>query len=191
MTPKACPVVRLVLLVGLVVILSPCVAAAREVPATIKIAFYNIRSGMGQMPLPGHPIPFAATTNCSDLTAPLNAWGIGLVQEQLMASVGSDPRTIALGLAEAWKCGSPENVRTALGWRVRTSERNGVALVARYGFAGPEEWEQLDTSLNVNPVDTMWVLRVPVCLDDVKRPRNIRIDAIKRKMEMVRSGVFG
>ena len=167
MTPKACPVVRLVLLVGLVGILSPCVAAAREVPATVKIAFYNIRSGMGQMPLPGHPIPFAATTNCSDLTAPLNAWGIGLVQEQLMASVGSDPRTIALGLAEAWKCGSPENVRTALGWRVRTSERNGVALVARYGFAGPEEWEQLDTSLNVNPVDTMWVLRVPVCLDAI------------------------
>jgi hypothetical protein len=38
-------------------------------------------------------------------------------------------------------------------------------MIARYGFAGAEEWIQLDTSLNINPVDTMWVLRVPVCLD--------------------------
>ena len=45
------------------------------------------------------------------------------------------------------------------------SEQNGVALVARYGFAGPEQWQQLDTSLNTTPDDTMWVLRVPVCLD--------------------------
>ena len=38
-------------------------------------------------------------------------------------------------------------------------------MVARYGFAGPEEWEQLDTTLNTNQADTMWVLRMPVCLD--------------------------
>ena len=40
-----------------------------------------------------------------------------------------------------------------------------MALVAKYGFAGPEQWQQLDTSLNSSPTDTMWALRVPVCLD--------------------------
>ncbi|MFL5638298.1 MAG: Ig-like domain-containing protein, partial [Gemmatimonadaceae bacterium] len=43
--------------------------------------------------------------------------------------------------------------------------RNGIAMVAKYGFAGPEDWTQLDTSLNLNPADTMWVLRIPVCLN--------------------------
>ena len=77
----------------------------------------------------------------------------------------ADPRVIALGLAEAWRCGSPENVQRALGWAAHTRERNGTALVARYGFAGADEWRQLDTSRNVNPKDTMWVVRAPVCAD--------------------------
>jgi hypothetical protein len=38
-------------------------------------------------------------------------------------------------------------------------------VVARHGFGGPEVWQQLDTSLNALPHDTMWVLRVPVCAD--------------------------
>ncbi|MEO8075003.1 MAG: Ig-like domain-containing protein, partial [Acidobacteriota bacterium] len=37
--------------------------------------------------------------------------------------------------------------------------------VAKYGFAGPEDWVELDTSLNPNPADTMWALRMNVCLD--------------------------
>ena len=74
---------------------------------------------------------------------------------------------VALGLDESWGnvCGSPENVRQALGWKAHSSEQNGVALLARYGFAGAEQWQQLDTSLNTSPDDTMWILRVPVCLD--------------------------
>jgi len=56
-------------------------------------------------------------------------------------------------------------VRQVLGWKSHTSERNGVAMVAKYGFAGAEEWVQLDTTMNPNPADTMWVLRIPVCLD--------------------------
>jgi hypothetical protein len=92
---------------------------------------------------------------------------VGFVQQHLAKSIASDPKIVALGLAESWAsvCGSPENVRKALGWKSRTSERNGVAMVAKYGFAGAEEWVQLDTSLNPNPADTMWVLRIPVCLD--------------------------
>jgi hypothetical protein len=87
------------------------------------------------------------------------------VQQHLRQAIADDPDVVALGLGEAWPCGSPENVRNALGWAARSSERNGVAMVARYGFAGPGEWVQLDTSLNSNPADTMWVLRLPVCLD--------------------------
>jgi hypothetical protein len=79
--------------------------------------------------------------------------------------VGADPDIVVLGLGEAWLCGSPEQVRQALGWRSRSSERNGVAMVARHGFAGPEQWVQLDTSRNPNPADTKWVLRQDVCLD--------------------------
>ena len=77
----------------------------------------------------------------------------------------SDPSVIALGVNEAWTCASPENIRKALGWKSATREQNGVAVIARHGFAGPDQWLQLDTSLNTNPADTMWVVRAPVCLD--------------------------
>ncbi len=132
---------------------------------TFKVAYYNIQSGKGEAAIAGHPVTFIENNNCSDPSLPMNAWGPGLVQSHLHASVGDDPRVVALGLGEAWACGSPERVRQALSWKARSGERNGVAMVARHGFAGPEEWLQLDTSLNPNPVDTMWVLRQAVCLD--------------------------
>ena len=133
--------------------------------STVRLAFFNIQSGKGEVGLPGRPVFFADTQNCADPTRPVNAWGVGFVQEALVAALRDDPSIVALGLAEAWVCGSAENVRKLLGWAARSSERNGVALVARYGFAGPEAWQQLDTSLNPNPADTMWVVRVPVCTD--------------------------
>lgn len=145
----------------------PSSATAQGTPATFKVAYFNIQSGKGEPALTGHVANFSDTTNCTDTTQPLNGWGVGMIQEHLRASIGGDSRIVALGLGESWAsvCGSPENVRKALGWAARTSERNGVAMVARYGFAGAEEWVQLDTSLNTNPADTMWVVRVPVCLN--------------------------
>jgi hypothetical protein len=131
--------------------------------AAYKVAWYNIKSGMGQAPLPQHAAPFATSYNCTDTTQALNAWGVGLVQQELRSRVGSDPDVIAFGLAEAWRCGSPDNVRNLLGWKARSAERNGIVLLARHGFAAPERWIQLDTSLNLNPADTMWVVRAPVC----------------------------
>lgn len=100
--------------------------------------------------MPGFPATFADTSNCTDRTQPLNAWGVGAVQAELAAKVGNDPSIVALGLAEAWPCAAPAAVKTALGWVGNSTERNGVALVARYGFAGPEQWTQLDTSLNTS-----------------------------------------
>jgi len=135
--------------------------------STFKVAWFNIQSGKGEPAMTGHPSTFSDVTNCTDTTQPMNAWGVGFVQSHLLKSVGTDPKVVALGLAESWAsvCASPENVRKVLGWKSRTSERNGVAMVAKYGFAGPEEWVQLDTTLNTNQADTMWVLRIPVCLD--------------------------
>ena len=141
------------------------IVGAQSAPAgTFKVAFYNIKGGKGEIALPGFPATFADTANCTDGQLPLNAWGVGAVQRAL-APVKDDPTVVALGVAEAWICATPAAVRGVLGWKANSTERNGVALIARYGFAGPEEWTQLDTSLNANPNDTMWVLRVPVCLD--------------------------
>jgi hypothetical protein len=126
-----------------------------------KVAFFNIQSGRGEPGLPGRAVLFADNMNCTDSATPLNAWGVGFVQKHLRESIANDPAVVALGMAEAWGCGSPENVRTALGWNARSGERNGLVLLAKHGFDGPEEWLQLDTSLNPNPDDTMWVLRRP------------------------------
>jgi hypothetical protein len=150
----------LFILVGVFGVPAPAVAAS-----TLKLAFFNIQSGKGEVGLSGRPTLFADTQNCTDPTQPVNAWGIGFVQQELVEAVKNDPAVIALGLAEAWVCGSPENVRQLLGWPAKSSTRNGVAVVARYGFAGPEAWQQLDTSQNPDPGDTMWVVRVPVCAD--------------------------
>ena len=138
---------------------------AQSAPGSFKLAFYNIKSGKGQVALPGAPSTFADTSNCTNRQIPLNAWGMGVVQSVLRTQVAADAEVVALGLAEAWPCATPAAVREVLGWKAHSTERNGVAIVARHGFAGPELWEQLDTSLNANPLDTMWVLRVPVCLD--------------------------
>lgn len=138
---------------------------AEATSTTFKVAFYNIQSGKGEPALAGHDLTFPDTSNCTNPAQPLNAWGTGLVQQHLVETLGNDPAVVALGLAEAWTCASPENVRATLGWKARSSDRNGIAMVARYGFAGPEEWLQLDTTANTNPADTKWVLRAPVCLD--------------------------
>jgi exonuclease III len=152
------------LVLGLMVTAVP----AQPLSPSFKVGFYNIQSGKGERGLRKGPVVFSDNTNCKDQSKPLNAWGIGFVQKHLVDSVGSDPDIIALGLAESWAsvCASPENVRKVLGWKARSSERNGVALVAKHGFDGPEEWVQLDTTLNTNKADTMWVLRRPVCLDE-------------------------
>jgi endonuclease/exonuclease/phosphatase family metal-dependent hydrolase len=140
-------------------------AVPAEQPRTFKLAFYNIRSGIGMQPLGRRPSPFAETVNCDPIAGAVNAWGAGIVQAELAKSVKNDNLVIALGLAEAWNCGSPTHVRETLGWKADSSERNGVALVARYGFSGRVEWLELDTASNKNPHDTMWIVHGAVCLD--------------------------
>ena len=90
--------------------------SASAADATIKVAFWNIMSGKGVDALAGHAAPFRNVTNCTDPSQPLNAWGVGASQVELL-KLASDPSVVALGLAESWGnvCGSPENVRQALG----------------------------------------------------------------------------
>jgi exonuclease III len=140
--------------------------AHAQTPAAFKIAFYNIRSGKGSQPLRGHAASFAETDNCTDRNKPVNAWGAGLVQRELTSRIGGDASVVALGLAEAWNCAKPSAVRQALGWKTATDERNGTAIVARFGIKGSPRWLQLDTSRNTNPKDTAWALGSSVCLDD-------------------------
>jgi hypothetical protein len=145
---------------------SPIVQAYYSAPpATFKLAFYNIRSGEGSQPLKGHPSTFAETINCDPGKGAVNAWGAGVVQRELVDRIGKDADVVALGLAEAWNCGAPANVREVLGWKSASEERNGTALVARYGFKRGVSWHQLDTSQNKNPRDTMWVGCGAICLD--------------------------
>jgi len=132
-----------------------------------RVAFYNIQSGTGEPPMAGHTATFANTRNCLDASQPLNAWGMGLVQAELNARLNADSQTIALGLGEAWLCGAPEHVKQALGWKARTADHNGASLIARYGFAGPEQWLQLKTLLYGSATDSHWVVRAPVCVDAI------------------------
>lgn len=140
--------------------------SASGADAVVKVGLWNVRAGKGIAALPGHAAPYTDSTNCTDPSQPLNAWGAGAVQAELTRALG-DPSVVALALNEAWGtvCASPESVRKALGWTSATREQNGVAIVSRYGFAGAEQWLQLDTTQNLMPTDTMWVVRAPVCLD--------------------------
>ena len=142
---------------------TPNAPAQAVSPVTFKIAYWNIRSGFGLRGLPGRACTFTDTGSCAG--PPLNAWGMHVVQDELIRSIGNDPEVVVLGLGEAWTCATPAAVQQALGWNARSSSRSGIAVIARFGFAGPEEWLQLDTSRNTNPADTKFVLRVPVCLD--------------------------
>jgi exonuclease III len=149
-------------------IVALALAAAPVPPAggRVAVGFYNIRSGKGIQPLRGAPpATFAESDSCTPGKPPLNAWGAGVVQRELAQSVGANEAVVALGLAEAWSCASPKRVLAALGWKTASEERNGTAILARFGFAHAIDWLQLDTSRNKNPRDEMWVAGAHVCLD--------------------------
>ena len=91
-------------------------AASAAADTPVKVAFWNVKSGFGAVALPGHPVVFSATANCTDATQPLNAWGVGVMQAELLAKIQNDPSVVALGVAESWACATPENIRRTLGW---------------------------------------------------------------------------
>jgi hypothetical protein len=142
-----------------------CLVVLGAVPAdaqTFKVATWNIRSGKGITGLQGFPKTFDSnTSNCNTASLPLNAWGVGVPQREL-AALNADPAVVALGLQEAWLCGSPQNVKSALAWKSYVVDnQNGTSIVARHGFAGPVVTRKLTSSAT----DPNWIVRAPVCLD--------------------------
>lgn len=123
--------------------------------STFKVATWNIRSGMG---IAGFNTTdwTGNTLNCTDRSQPLNAWGMGLPQAEL-GRIRGDRSVVAFAVQEAWNCGNPSNINGVLGFKEITGERNGTALAARHGFAGPP------TYVNVGGRD--WIVGGAVCLD--------------------------
>ena len=126
--------------------------------ATFKVATWNVRSGMGIRGLKTRHWSHD-TLNCTDRTKPLNAWGIGLPQRELQR-IRDDTAVIALAVQEAWNCGRPENLNSVLRFKAATRERNGVALLARYGFAGGD----ISHRIGGGGYDA-WMVGGRVCLD--------------------------
>jgi endonuclease/exonuclease/phosphatase family metal-dependent hydrolase len=98
------------------------------------------------------------TLNCTDPSTPMNAWGMGLPQEQLRR-IKSDPTIVALAVQEAWHCASPENINSVLAFKKATNEQEGVALLARFGMRGQAVFQRIDTAHN------RWMIGGDVCLD--------------------------
>lgn len=124
---------------------------------TFKVATWNIRSGMGTRGFETRTWD-DETLNCTDRGRPLNAWGVGLPQQEL-ERLKADPLIVAVALQEAWNCGSPPQVNSVLGFKTATREEEGTALLARYGFAAAPLYERLDARNN------QWVIGGRVCLD--------------------------
>ena len=122
---------------------------------TFKVATWNIRSGMG---IAGFATTnwTSNTSNCTDRSQPLNAWGMGLPQAEL-GRIRDDRSIVAFAVQEAWHCGNPSNVNSVLGFKEISGERNGTALAARYGFKSAPSY------VNVGGDD--WVVGGAVCLD--------------------------
>lgn len=98
------------------------------------------------------------TLNCTDSARPMNAWGVGLPQQELR-KIAVDGSVVALAVQEAWNCGSPKQINQVLGFKTITREQQGVALAARYGFHGEPIYFRIDV-----PNDR-WMIGGDVCLD--------------------------
>lgn len=135
-------------------------ATPRGVPAapfTFKVATWNVRSGMGIAGF-GTRNWSHDTLNCTDRSQPMNAWGMGLPQKELQ-QLKADNSVIALAVQEAWNCASPRQLNAVLGFKSATRQRNGVALIARYGFTGPPIYQRVGARYN------SWLIGGSVCLN--------------------------
>ena len=141
-----------------------CAAQGQAQDRTFKLAYYNIQSGLGARASPGHASSFVRTKlhrpDPADECVGRGNGAAGTDRANRKGSAGSLPWASAKrGLARP-----PNGSCQCLG-EGSVDDANGVAMLTRYGFAGPEIWQQLDTTQNENPADTKWVLRLRVCLD--------------------------
>src|SRR5262245_4682453 len=125
---------------------------------SFKIANWNVRSGMG---IAGKkPQIDSDTTDCTK-----NASKPGGPFWRALNAVKEDDEVIALGVQEAWACGTPEKMRAYLGWRHATPERNGTGLITRYGMRGTHVVEQVAFKGVEGASEDQWVFGGDVCTD--------------------------
>jgi hypothetical protein len=133
---------------------------------TFRIAQWNLLYGWGLDAMPGgDDSTFTRSDNCNT-----NAWGMQVTQRVLATHIKNDPQVVALVVNEGFGppegCATPDKVKNEvlIGWQRTgtpgdTGEREGVAIFARYGFAGPQTPTQIGTA------PSRWVWRAPVWLD--------------------------
>src|SRR5262249_49373694 len=146
-------------------LLAPSIAAAGTtlpppIPGELRVATWNIRSGEGRCPI-ALACPFTdSTANCANTSAPLNAWGHGIPQAELLA-LNKDPTLVAIGIQEGWGCGTPAAVKGVLGWPFASASFNGTALIARFGISG----EVQSTVVSPDGLEPEYVIGADVCVD--------------------------
>lgn len=132
---------------------------AAEAFAGLKVAHWNVQSGFGKAGWSGSA-DFTPGSNCGT-----NAWGNGSgpLARTLVSKVKNDSDVIALTLNEAWSCATPSRIRSLVGFSAVTSEVSGVAIVARYGFAGSPQVRALPKC--ASGAEQRYVVRAPVYVD--------------------------
>jgi hypothetical protein len=132
--------------------------AQQRQEGTFKVANWNVRSGMG---IAGKKNPQinSDTTDCTQ-----NASKPGGPFWPALDTVKNDSEIVALGVQEAWACATPEKMREYLGWKEATPERNGTALIARYGLRTKHLTEQVAFSQVEGASEDQWIFGGDVCL---------------------------
>jgi hypothetical protein len=155
------PVRQRAWLVGLFTVMHLAVALGVAQAQTFRIAEWNVRSGFGRDAiLNGNNNVFVEGNNCTT-----NAWGVNAVQQQLIDHVKNDPLVVALVVNEAWTCATPQAIVNVLGapWTT-TVDREGVAVLSRFGFAATPVSTQIGFTAQGDPFNR-YIWRAPVWVD--------------------------
>ncbi|HEX7125147.1 MAG TPA: endonuclease/exonuclease/phosphatase family protein [Thermodesulfobacteriota bacterium] len=136
---------------------------ASDAFASFKIAHWNVQSGFGKGGWAGGNAGFTPGSDCSR-----NAWGNGSgpLARTLVSRVKDDKAVVALTVNEAWTCATPSRIRSLLGFAAATKEVNGVAIIARHGFAGNSEVVALPKCSG--GAEQRYVVRAPVYTDSAR-----------------------
>jgi exonuclease III len=149
-----------VLFVLVIIAAARIVSPAQESRAeSFKVANWNVRSGMG-IAAKKNPRINSETTDCT-----LNASKPGGPFWPAMNTVKDDKAIVALGVQEAWACATPEKIRAYLDWKAATPERNGTALITRYGLRGKHVVEQVAFKGVEGASEDQWLFGGDVCVD--------------------------
>ena len=140
----------------------------------VTVATWNVRGGSGIGGWVG-TAPFRSTTgNCTDRSAPLNAWGAGFIQPFITRDIAADPSVVAFATQEGWGCARSSQMASLLtGWKA-SPERAGVNLFARHGIVGAWQEFQIEKKGVAGMREDRFLIGAEVCLTaDCRRTAHI------------------